>query len=888
MPRGDTDAVFEGAAGQTRTEATHWSCPCGQVVSVKVVRAVHAARDPVLAEQARADSLHRVTCPACTAVSAVELVYVYHDAAARRMILVLPSTLRHRELDERAAFMAELARDRAHRVPAYARDFVVAFGADGLRAELARPPAATAPAPAPPIEASALARRVAELDAREAQLARRAAALEAREAQLHAATGPHARLDDLHHDETHEAHEHDEGSGAHLMPTAPAAPAAPRATTANATPAPMPGRGSTSAPPPGASAVVTARPATPGAGPAASVVRKTPPSGSRDLAVERWIASREPARALTEHGHVRLLATAPSARLEDLVHGQLVPRLQLFRTPSYPLIVLSVRLHASLPDADAPVTLLLDLQRVDDRSLLGALALGFRLELELHDAQHQPVVHRTVGAPLEDNVRAVIAAAEEHLASLPAGQRSFEAAGATWRSTGFDRHGRRAHSLEEDSFSHLPSAAATQVALTVVGFWSESDHQDYLVLERAFPLPWWRRIRSRVVKRAVDLGLVLPASLIGVAVGEGLARSRKDLAGKLARAFAETCARGSDLDAGQTQDNWRAIVGECEALGVALEGSAADLAAQAVGVAPHPPPPTRKELAADAKAREVAVARRAMSSPVVVGETGGPTPAKLDLGRSSQKDLVGLLDDKDARKDAALELCKRAEPAGVGPVFGAIRRMTRGEAVRVLPHVVGFGERAVPHLLDGLRSRKGFLRHGCALALGVIKSGEGIEALCDLLLSEPTEIWREVARAVGELGAGAVMSLAARLRDAAPERRDRIAWALAHVVARGGRGPVETLAGGRDTVAAGAAQRALELGDQARSNDAEVRGLAPARDQTVNRAFSRRFFEAMAQNGAPVGGGFADVELSADDAVILEEAIDDDEELLDEEDLIPG
>jgi hypothetical protein len=136
------------------------------------------------------------------------------------------------------------------------------------------------------------------------------------------------------------------------------------------------------------------------------------------------------------------------------------------------------------------------------------------------------------------------------------------------------------------------------------------------------------------------------------------------------------------------------------------------------------------------------------------------------------------------------------------------------------------------------------------------------------------------------------MSLAARLRDAAPDRRERIAWALAHVVARGGRGPVETLASGRDTAAAGAAGRALELAEQARSNDAEVRGASPPRDQTVNRAFSRRFFEAMAQPGGPIGGGFDDVELSADDAVILEEGLDDaegeGEELLDEEDLIPG
>ena len=70
-------------------------------------------------------------------------------------------------------------------------------------------------------------------------------------------------------------------------------------------------------------------------------------------------------------------------------------------------------------------------------------------------------------------------------------------------------------------------------------------------------------------------------------------------------------------------------------------------------------------------------------------------------------------------------------------MFGALRRMTRGEAVRVIPAVVQFGDRAVPHLVDGLRSRKAYLRQGCALALGVLKNGDGIDPLCDLRLSEP-------------------------------------------------------------------------------------------------------------------------------------------------------
>jgi hypothetical protein len=89
-----------------------------------------------------------------------------------------------------------------------------------------------------------------------------------------------------------------------------------------------------------------------------------------------------------------------------------------------------------------------------------------------------------------------------------------------------------------------------------------------------------------------------------------------------------------------------------------------------------------------------------------------------------------------------------------------------------------------------------------------------------------------------------VMSVVSRLRGRSEETRPRVAWALAHLAARGARQPVATLAQGRDPVAAEVARSALELVDRARDDDAAVRGDATPRDQTVNRAFSRKFFQA--------------------------------------------
>jgi HEAT repeat protein len=261
-------------------------------------------------------------------------------------------------------------------------------------------------------------------------------------------------------------------------------------------------------------------------------------------------------------------------------------------------------------------------------------------------------------------------------------------------------------------------------------------------------------------------------------------------------------------------------------------------------------------------------------------------PPRPDLRLASGGELVELLDDKELRLGAALELCRRVEVASVGPIFGALRRMARGEAVRLLPATIRFGERAVVHLVDLLRSRKAYLRQGSALALGILKSGDGIDPLVELLLSEPTDIWREVARALGETAGGAVMSLAARARDPeaqGAEARDRLAWALAHAVAKGARGAVETLAAGRDPTAAQVARRALELAASARDNDAEVRGAAAPGDQTVNRAFSRRFFEALGSGAAGASG-----ELSGSVPLDDEDLLESDEELVDDDDILPS
>jgi hypothetical protein len=79
----------------------------------------------------------------------------------------------------------------------------------------------------------------------------------------------------------------------------------------------------------------------------------------------------------------------------------------------------------------------------------------------------------------------------------------------------------------------------------------------------------------------------------------------------------------------------------------------------------------------------------------------------------------------------------------------------------------------------------------------------------------------------------------------------------------------------RDTRLARVAHRAMELFDQVRQNDAEVRGGKPLREQTIVRSFSRRFFEYMSSDVSELGeGDIVEREEILDDTDIVDEEVE--------------
>lgn len=615
-------------------------------------------------------------------------------------------------------------------------------------------------------------------------------------------------------------------------------------------------------------------------------------SRSAEPSIERWKASGDSVlKLVADSGIARIAVSAPQRELEPLLGPGLELRVQLHRFPTHPLVNLAVGAHGSFDGANAstdqpPLAIHFDMADESERLVLQALRREFVLSLELFDDRYGLIRARTVSAPLGENVRYVIGAADEHMSTIDPRDRSFTKAVLAFSSPDYDRYGLdhpERREWREDKLDELSSAQNVRRALAIADRFTSPKREDYLFMLRGYPLELWQDKRRRVLARALELGIWVGARLAVVAVHEGLARNHKDLIEQLQKSFASLLAGSlaNDLDPDAISDNWAALAAEArsqrEAAAGAPNGEPAGKARRRIG-------------------RSTPI--DSASEPIVSGTIATPSDANVDGQNGARNlsvdELLAALEQDDGGVEAAAVLARRREARAIAPVMAAVARMNRADAGRVLGAMPSFGDDATSELIAGLSSHKSYLRQGCALALAVLKNEIAVEALCDLLVEEPTQLWREVARGLGVIGPSAIMSLATRLSNGDESAHERVAWAMAHIAARGGKKQIRQLASGRDITAAAVARRALELVSQAKNDDLQVRGRQAPREQTINRAFSRRFFASL-EAGAVVDVAAVLEPDTSNPPVVLDEAdlletadLDDDAaELLDESDLIP-
>jgi hypothetical protein len=580
--------------------------------------------------------------------------------------------------------------------------------------------------------------------------------------------------------------------------------------------------------------------------------------------LKHWLDSEQTHCLYLHEDKVCLAARLETKALEAFIGADMDTLIQLFKTPTYPLTVVTVQPAGNPTQAQSWLMDLLDEKHLQVLEHLGA---DFRFQLDLYEMDLSPVVRREIHAPLEENARLVRKKAMEHLTNLGSVDPDLKAAENLWSAPDFPHLEDTEHPFEEHSFETLDSAQSILTALETLADWADEEHEDKLLLVHSFPCVWWRKIKDRIIKGALEHGLWLPEPLRAWALTKGYATSSKDMVRTALANFTHlTRDDKNNLSPGAAHKNWQGLLAEAERLGVPPEPEAeqaAEKAAAAVekqntaestlakdsSAAPQnaapfetDQSPAQAEASPDPSAESTAQQTAAASSV----ETDRPS-ADLDDGPLSHTtaDLVDSLHDKDNRLKAAATLCERGDPSTLPALFEAVRMMTRQEVLQILPTLVSFGEPSAPFFIEDLKSNKSFLRQGAALALGVMRSGDAIDPLVDCLLNEPTGIWREVARVLGEIGPGALMSLASRLRSANAESRERISWAMAHIAAAvEPKDPLEALSESQDSVAVTVTQRARDLMAEAKKA-AEDSRRPEMEGESVVEAFTRRFFQAL-------------------------------------------
>ena len=901
---------YEGVAGQTRLESVHVTIPGGYVRSVRVYTAVNVVTDPDLRAPAIANALHRFE-----GGEELAIPFVFHDPAERRFALVLPESLRHRELLERAKLLQRLAEDTDHAISPYVREASVVIGPTELSDYLAHRGGRAGMSRAREEE---LEVRESELDSRYAQLAAREKDVTSRESSLVKSEEEmtvrrqeiekqverlverekrlHARAEDVtrREDEVRLANEERTAAQRDLsvreeeldrrlevlrqreaeLARPQEAPARPRSV-----PPPAPA----SAPPPRPSSdaseddveelddiepirtdtnlqladavelleddderdrisatdveeivdeddveeiddvdavrEVTGVEPIPMARPEDIVeeARTFVADGSEMVdpdvgPPQRFLEDREIEMAARVADGVYLFARLDEGR-EDAFRTNADLLVQLSVVQGYPVVVLAlVDYDGASPYARRTA---LDPRDAEDRRVLGALRHEFAATVALFGVEGR--FERTVSV---DGARRVNVAMILERVDRLGGSAQVDAHTARERALAAPPPVREAGvPFTGEDLPPSESAARSAAALDELIAWMTPERLEHALLSLSVPRDIVDGSMRRILEDATRHGLALPPALVSRAVSVGVAAEPGELVARQITSFRATCAlpdRGG-LDEERVADNWEQLLAAATDAEVAIESETHDLAWRAIHA-----------VRGDA--------------------TGARMPADVDtstLPDMGAPELVLLLEHPTARRQAALELCRRSEPELLDALFKAVRKMPRSDVVRVVPRIVELGEASGDVLIDGLTAKKTFVRQAAALALGHLRLRRAVVPLLHLLQNEPSEVWREVARVLGEFGTGAFRALSRGLKG--PKNQpERLAWALAHLSNHGCAKQVEQLAADSDAKVARVAREALTLRDQAAQETARVRGSRPIEGDDGARLFSHRFYAELA------------------------------------------
>lgn len=452
---------------------------------------------------------------------------------------------------------------------------------------------------------------------------------------------------------------------------------------------------------------------------------------------------------------------------------------------------------------DATARLPLDPYAPADRAVLERLAGAFRAKL-IRYAEDGTFGTRTLRAAREEVVRAIL----ERCGRPPEGTRPGSA-------EAFQRVLAAPPPIGNESMPFgqacpLPTPASARDAVASLAEWTHAERREEAVFTYGVPPHVIDATARHVLRAAASHGIALLDRLEGMAVAHGIAASREGLVRAQIDAFRRAIERGeNDLSPAETSGNWTRLLAQAARLGISV--------------------------AADAR-----------RLPTLVASTGAATAPEVP---TSIAEWTRLLDDADVTERAIEELCLRGASSALAPIAATLPTLVPEACMRAFAWLGMFGATARPTLLACLASEQAHVRQGAALALARVADQQALCALGDRLDAESTEVWKELARALGDVGDPVLDALTdGTLVLSQP---DRLALVMAHLAARGLAQDIENMENTPASPLAGAARAALALRPEVDAEDRAVRsGAAELVESTAAARLSRDFYRAARELGA--------------------------------------
>jgi hypothetical protein len=386
--------------------------------------------------------------------------------------------------------------------------------------------------------------------------------------------------------------------------------------------------------------------------------------------------------------------------------------------------------------------------------------------------------------------------------------------------------------ISPGAYQHVVGAREAVVALDHLDRVSRKDSLSRLLEVDGLPMSEYDAIRRRVLRGSLEHGLVAPRRFWRRVVASGLVTDYADYAHQLASHRAAHEGEEGDLEADQSRAVWEDILELCRRKDI--------------------PVPEAVRTALDLPEGSI---ERYRSAPQLSAS------GEIRSGGDDDELLDAKLRDPTHRLKAATEVLQGRFGGGqLDAVFGALDLFDTDELLAIMPDLSELGPRATPGLVAKLQSERREVRQAAAILLGMSLDPDALESLADLLVREHTNVWLDVARALGAFGPVALRRLCQVLRRESGSPREpqsiaRVARSLAEIALsdadvgvgdhRPGHDAVAALADAGDPRVSAAARQALATLEDVKVSGAAIRGELPLSENTEIRGFARRAYEAI-------------------------------------------